>query len=108
MVPELPTRPGITRVAVVRTGQGRDPTAVAAPRAPHEAPAAAHARRDRVPVTLRRARSLAPPPRPSLRVRGNGPAVQREVPAGRVRLWPVRRQLQLAGAGVDADELPPD
>ena len=45
---EQPPRPGAARVALGRAGPRRAPAAVAAARAPHEAAAAAHARRDRV------------------------------------------------------------
>src|SRR4051812_28103766 len=106
MVPQLPPRPGGTGVALVRAGPRRNPPAVTAPGPPHEAAAEADARRDRVPLALRRAGAVATPPRPSLRVRDDRSEVYREVPARRVRLRRLRRQLQLARAGVDAHELP--
>ena len=62
VVPELPAGPGRAGLALGRAGHGRAPAALAAARPPHEAPAQAHARRDRVPLRLRRARALALPP----------------------------------------------
>ena len=59
-------------------------------------------RRERVPGPLRHPVALALPPRPSLRAARRRPGLQRVVPAGRVRQRDVRRQLELARAGLDA------
>ena len=59
MVPELPPRSRQPGVALARARARRAAAAVAAARPPDEAPAAAHARRDRVPVRLRRARAVS-------------------------------------------------
>src|SRR5204863_6818439 len=59
VVPELPAGPGPAGVALVRAGPRRAAVAVAAARPPHEVSAAADARRERVPVRLRRAVAVA-------------------------------------------------
>ena len=63
-----------------------------------------HARRGRVPWASRDPGDLAPSPRAARRVRLGRPGVQRPLPARRVRHRDVRRQLQLARAGVVPDE----
>ena len=73
-------------------------------------PAAAAARRDarprRVPLRPRPARALAPPPPPAADDRGRRRHRHARLRARRVAHRPVRRQLQLARAGVVPDQLP--
>jgi hypothetical protein len=71
--------------------------------APHPG---AHARRERVLQPLRHPLAVAPPPRAAVRVPPRRPGLPRGLRAGGFRLGHVRRQLQLARAGVDADQLP--
>ena len=52
-----------------RSRAAAKPAALAAARASHEAPAQAHARRNRIPLRLRRPGPFALPPRPSVRLR---------------------------------------
>ena len=71
-------------------------------------PAAADPRRDArrggVPRAARDPRDLAPPPGRAVRVRLGRPGVPRVVPPGGVGLRHVRRQLELARAGLVPDE----
>ena len=104
---ELPARPGDAGVALARAGHGRAAAAVAAARPPHEDAAAADARRDRVPLRLRRARALAAPRATHPYVFAlRRPALDGRVRAGRVDVGPVRRQLELARADLVPGELP--
>ena len=83
------------------------------------APARRHPRRDqappgpgedagrgRVPRPLRPPLPVALPRRPSLRHPGGGPGIPGVLPPGRVRHGDVRRQLELARAGLDAGQRP--
>ena len=65
VVPRQPPGPGGAGVALAGAGPRRAPAAVAAARAPDEEAARAHARRDRVPLRLRRPRAVASAPRRS-------------------------------------------
>ena len=58
--------------------------------------------RERVPEPLRHPVALPLPPGPPVRLRRRRPGLQRLVPAGRVEHGDVRRQLELARAGLDA------
>ena len=100
--PDL-ARPG---VALERAGKGRTPAAVAAPRQPHEEAASPHARRNGIPVRLRRARALAIPPRSSIHARVERAALLGRVSTRRIHVWAVWRQLELARADLDAGQLP--
>ncbi len=71
--------------------------------APHPG---AHARRGRVLRPARHPRAVALPPRAPLRLPPRRAGVPRGLRAGRFRQRHVRRQLQLARPGVDADQLP--
>ena len=62
------------------------------------------ARRERVPRAVRHPLALAVPPGASVHVLGRAPGVQGPVPAGRIEHGHVRRQLQLARAGLDAGQ----
>ena len=62
------------------------------------------ARRGGVPRPARHPRDLALPPRPPVRVRLGRPALRGPLPAGGVGLRHVRRQLELARAGLVPDE----
>ena len=73
---------------------------------PHEAGARAHAGRERISLTLRRARRFAGLFGSPLRLRMRRVPLRSEICAGGIRQRHVRRQLQLARAGLDADQLP--
>ena len=62
------------------------------------------ARRERVPRTARHPVALALSPRSSVHVPRRPRGVQGAVPAGRIEHGHVRRELQLAGPGVDAGQ----
>ena len=87
-------------------GRGRPAHAVDRQRdeaAPHPG---AHARRGRVLRPARHPRAVALPPRAPVRLPPRRAGVPRGLRAGRFRHRHVRRQLQLARAGLDADQLP--
>ena len=69
---------------------------------------AAHARRDRVPLGLRRARALQVSRGPPVRVRLRRRHARGEVSAGGIGQRSVRRQLQLARADLVSGQLPAD
>ena len=71
--------------------------------APHPA---AHAGRRRVPVALRHSQPLALPQRPSLHLQRRRAGAPRGLRARRIHHRPVRRQLQLARAGLVPAQLP--
>ena len=66
----------------------------------------AHAGRGRVLRPARHPRAVALPPRPPVRLPPRRAGVSRGLRAGRFRHRHVRRQLQLARPGLDADQLP--
>src|SRR6185295_10684123 len=105
VVPRLPAGSGATGLAHPRTGPEGAPAARSPPPLSFEAGARPHARRNRVPLPSRRARSLAPPPRPPLPAHRRRQVVLRLVPAGRIRLRAVRRELQLARSGLVPGQL---
>ena len=71
--------------------------------------AALPARRERVPLALRHPLALARPPRPSLRASGRRARSYRvDYVPGESTTRPVRRQLQLARAGLVPGQLPAD
>ncbi len=96
------------RGAVARPPARAEPRGPAAARARRRDPAApdprGHARRGRVPRAVRDPRDLAPPPRPAVPLRVGRPDLRGPLPAGGVRHRHVRRQLELARAGVVPDE----
>src|SRR5207244_443159 len=94
---ELPAGPGEVGVAVARAGPRRAAAALAAPRPPHEVPAAAAAGRDGVPGRARCPGAVSGLPRTAVRVSLLRPGGRGPLPAGRVGLRVVRRQLELAG-----------
>ena len=96
MVPELSPRPRAARVALGSAGPRQAPPAIAAARPSHEEAAGENARRERVPVRLRRARALQGARARALRVQGRRLRSHRALRAGGIRLAAVRRQLQLA------------
>ena len=106
LVSQLSARSGGAGVALERAGKGRAAAAVAAARQPHEEAAAPHARRDGVPVRLRRARALAASPRASVHARVERPALLGRVSTRRIDVRAVWRQLELARADLDAGQLP--
>ena len=59
-----------------------------------------HARREGVPRPLRNPRNLPPPPRPTMHLRLELAAIQRPLPARRIRHRHVRGKLQLARPGL--------
>ena len=75
------------------------------PAARHPAP---RARRERVPLAARRAHALALPSRPPVRAQARRRRVPRRLRAGGVDERALRRQLELARAGVVPAQLPPD
>ena len=106
MVPQLSSRPGESRLALERTRHEAAPFALAVARPSHEMPAPPDARRDGVPLRLRRARHLAASSGTSLRVSRQRQHDERGLPARRIELRSFRRQLELAWADLDARELP--
>src|SRR5512139_413555 len=106
MVHEIPPRAGRPGFALDGAGARRSPPAVAAASASHAAVAAAHARRGRIPVPLRRALAFPRPPRPPLSDFARRPPGERQLPAGRIGVRPVRRQFQLARPRVVPGQLP--
>ncbi len=83
----------------------RPAPAVAAARSSHEGAAATDARRNRVPVRLRRARAVEGSRAESVPVRGRRHDSRSRLLAGGVPQRTVRRQLQLARADLDAGQL---
>src|SRR5512139_2910976 len=106
MVHEIPPRAGRPGFALDGAGARRSPPAVAAASASHAAVAAAHARRGRIPVPLRRALAFPRPPRPPLSDFARRPPGERQLPARRIGVRPVRRQFQLARPRVVPGQLP--
>ena len=102
-VAELCRRDPVPRRAP-RPERGRSSTALARRRGPAAADPRRDARRGGVPRSARHPRDLASPPRASVRVRLGRPGVSSRLPAGRVGHRHVRRQLQLARAGLVPDE----
>ena len=100
-------RPDLTKLVSRWNEVGDEGTAsvLARARLPHDEAVAAHARRKRISLALRRARSLAHLPRSPLRFRIRRRALSREIPARRIRQRIVRRQLELARTDLDAGEL---
>ena len=84
--------------------RARAPARVARRRGPAAADPRRDARRGGVPRAARDPRDLAPPPGRAVRVRLGRPGVPRLVPPGGVGLGHVRRQLELARAGLVPDE----
>ena len=105
MVPEEPPRAARPGLALGGSGTA---SALAPARPPHEASCRAHAGRDRVPLTLRRARPLQVPRGQSLPLPLGRAGDQRRLPAGRVRQRPLRRQLELARADLVSGQLSAD
>src|SRR6266545_1104828 len=105
MVSRASRAPGEAGLTLAGAGAGRTAAAGDLPRPPHEMRAAAHARRDRVPRALRRARALALPRRTSIHAGSRRGALHRRVFTGRVDQRAVRRQLELARADLAAGQL---
>src|SRR5262249_29609595 len=105
VVPELPARSRRARVAVGDARDEGDAPSLAAPRPPYEAHPATPARRDGVPLGLRRARDLTRPQGSPLRLRRPRRRADRVVSARRVRERPLRGQLELARANLVPGEL---
>ena len=103
-----PPRPRVADLPLDRGGRGRAAPALAAARPPGQAAAAAHVGRGGVPVAPRRAGAVQGAQGPPLRAGAWRRAVQHRLRAGRGSDNRVRRQLQLAGAGADADQHPAD
>ena len=61
--------------------------------------------RGRVPLAARAARALAAPPRRAIQARARRPDRAGRLRAGRIDVGAVRRQLELARPGLDADQL---
>ena len=76
LVPQLPAGPGQAGLALARAGHGESHLLSLLARPPHEALAAADARRNGIPLRLRRPRPLAASRRTSLRLRRDGPAAR--------------------------------
>ena len=105
-VPETSSGAAVAGGADRRGVHRRQGTAAAVDPQQEEAGAGArvHARRERVPGTARYPVALALSPGPPVHVLGRRPGVQGAVPARRVEHGHVRRELQLAGTGVDAGQ----
>src|SRR3954465_5728625 len=101
--------PGPRKVGFALESAGNETTAsvIPAARPSDEVSAPAHAGRNGIPVRLRRARALKTSSRPPLRVADERQHHARELSASRVQLRPLRRQLQLARADLDAGKFSP-
>src|SRR5207245_3922326 len=108
VVPEEP--PGPQRVHLLRRDEGEEGPWPFPHGDPHPAAAGAGpahpARRRGVPLAVGDPLAIEVPRATSLRARRRRRRAPRHVRGGRGRLTSVRRQLQLAWAGVAADELP--
>src|SRR6476660_6507278 len=106
MVLGLPSRPRGPGLALERAGRGGPAPALAPPRPPHQGDPPPDARRGGVPLPLRRPRSVEVPPGPPLRPGPRRPHLHRRLRAGGVDDRGLRRQLELARAGLVPHELP--
>jgi hypothetical protein len=97
-------RPRAARLALAGGGRGPAAPALAAARSSHEMPAAPAARRGGVPRRLRRARALKSPRARAVSIQLPRHRSRSALLAGRVEERPLRRQLQLARADLDAGE----
>ena len=93
------------RFALERGWRQGTASVLARARLPHDEAVAAHARRKRISLALRRARPLPHLPRSPLRFRIRRRALSREIPTRRIRQRIVRRQLELARTDLDAGQL---
>src|SRR5262249_33780068 len=94
------------RLALGRARPGRATAPVSPPRQPPEKVAPPSARRDRVSVAIRRARSSASPLRPPLHPLLPRLFPRRVLRARRIALWCLRREFQLARTCLVPRQLP--
>src|SRR5207248_3842719 len=106
MVPRQSPQTGRAGLALEPGRPWSPASAVLAARTPHEASLDANAGRDRVPLPLRRARTLPGPRALALRVPARRHGAFRPLPAGRIRQRVVRGQLELARADLVSGQFP--
>src|SRR5262249_33909020 len=106
MVPQLSPRPGEPCVALAGARNEGDATALAPARPSDEKASGPDARRERIPLRLRRSGTLTSPPRSSLRLQRQRHGFFSPLSTRRKRLSPLRRQFQLARTDLDAGQLP--
>ena len=105
-VRRAPSRARRQHAPAERARRGRPPHAVDRRREEAAAHPRAHAGRGGVLRPARHSRAVALPPRPPVRLPPRRAGASRGLRAGRFRHRHVRRQFQLARAGLDADQLP--